>query len=483
MIKSIDSSKTLTIGQKSGQDPTERTPNTIFHASFDRHKEFDGDALSQTPIQVADASSTAQATTEAEAQADAMAEVESQSQQQSNVAAMALAAGLSMKASDNSNRLNATQTLTRVKLKETQVSKAPTFKNSEFNALFNLHPTLAVNLRQLNLIDHIQFSDQWLADLEQGEPPRLHTMVKKEDDVICVITPEELAFIKRSDSGSEVLTNATPIYDDIMEIKPEKIPSIQDQIVKAQTIALQSLVDNLETDDLNAIFKQESEEALLEINKSLIGQASITQTRDQFIQLLGKKRQDAVGIPYLVATQLLRQLQQQSTGSDSTGSDIKVLQKSGNGCVWANAAPHTGEPPLLITGIMPAPVEIQTAVSDMANKIKEHLFKAPSTGVTERVEEKFNGGVTTLNTKLSAAINAAKDTATAQIESEHLQCQQAVDTATAEFQTATKAVEDAKSVVTKISSEVDELNAQITTKNKEKQTQFNKKLNLKNNGQ
>ena len=60
-------------------------------------------------------------------------------------------------------------------------------------------------------------------------------MVKK-DKVIYVITPEELAFIKRSDSdsgeltdsnssnGSVNLTDATPIYDDIMEIKPDKIP-------------------------------------------------------------------------------------------------------------------------------------------------------------------------------------------------------------------------------------------------------------------
>ena len=341
-----------------------------------------------------------------------------------------------------------------------------------------------MNLRQLNLIEHIRFSNQWLADLQQGEPPRLHTMVKK-GNVIYVITPEELEFIKRSDSDSGVLTDATPIYDDIMGIKPEEISSIEEPIAKAQTIALQSLVDNLETDDLNAIFKQESEKALnninkslekylKEINESLIGQASITQTRKQFIQLLKEKRQGAVGIPYLVATQLLRQLQQQFTGSD-----IKVLQKSGNGCIWANAAPHTGEPPLLITGIMLAPVEIQTAVSDMANKIKEHLFKAPSPGVTKRVEDKFNGGVTTLNTKLSAAINAAKDTATAQIESEHLQRKQAVDTATAEFQTATKAVEDAKSVVTKISSEVDELNAQITTKNNEKVDAIQQEAELK----
>ena len=34
------------------------------------------------------------------------------------------------------------------------------------------HPTLAVNLRQLNVIDHIRFSDRWLADLQPGEPPR-----------------------------------------------------------------------------------------------------------------------------------------------------------------------------------------------------------------------------------------------------------------------------------------------------------------------
>lgn len=473
IIDESGSSKTLTISPESDQRSTDITPNTIFHASFRREQEFDQDALSQTPIQVADASSTAQATNQAEAETQGMAEVESQSQQQSIVSAMELAAVLRMDASDNSNRLNAPQTLTSVNLKETQVSKAPTFEKSEFDALFKLHPTLAVNLRQLNLIEHIRFSNQWLADLQQGEPPRLHTMVKK-NDVIYVITPEELAFIKRSDSGSEVLTDATPIYHDIMGKTKDEILDITNPRAKAQTIALQSLVDNLETDDLNAIFKQESEEALLDINKSLIGQASITQTRDQFIQLLGKKRQGAVGIPYLVATQLLRQLQQQSTGSD-----IKVLQKSDNGCVWANAAPHNGNPPLLITGIMLDPVEIQTAVSDMAKKIKEHLFKAPSSGVTERVEEKFNGGVTTLNTKLSDAINAAKNTATAQIESEHLQLKQAVDTATAEFQTATKAVEDAKSVVTKISSEVDELNAQITTKNNERADAIQQEAELK----
>ena len=134
IIKSIDSSKTLTIGQKSGQDPTERTPNTIFHASFDRHKEFDGDALSQTPIQVADASSTAQATNQAEAETQSMAEVESQSQQQSSVSAMALAAGLSMKASDNLNRLNAPIKLTGVKLKKLRwLAQHPYLKKVNLN--------------------------------------------------------------------------------------------------------------------------------------------------------------------------------------------------------------------------------------------------------------------------------------------------------------------------------------------------------------
>ena len=67
------------------------------------------ETLSQTPIQVADASSTAQATNQADAETQSMAEVESQSQQQSIVEAMELAAVLRMDASDNSNRLNATQ--------------------------------------------------------------------------------------------------------------------------------------------------------------------------------------------------------------------------------------------------------------------------------------------------------------------------------------------------------------------------------------
>ena len=202
MINTIDSSKTLTIGQKSDQGSTGITPNTIFHASFRREVEFDGDALSQNPHPSGRCQQYPQATNQADAETQSMAEVESQSQQQSSVKAMALAAVLRMDASDNSNRLNAPIKLTGVKLKQTQVvTTAPTFEKSEFDALFKLHPTLAVNLSQLNLIDHIKFSDQWLADLQPGEPPRLHTMVKK-DKVIYVITPEELAFIKRSDSDS-----------------------------------------------------------------------------------------------------------------------------------------------------------------------------------------------------------------------------------------------------------------------------------------
>ena len=203
-----------------------------------------------------------------------------------------------MDASDNSNRLNAPIKLTDVKLKQTQVvSTAPTFENSEFDALFKLHPTLAVNLRQLNLINHIRFSDRWLADLQPGEPPRLHTMVKK-DEVIYVITPEELAFNKRSNSesvaltdsnssnGNVNLTDATPIYDDIMEIKPGEIP--KDQLEKAQTIALQSLVDNLETNDLKSIFKNESETFLKDID--------LTQPLDGIINALQEKQRSSYGI-------------------------------------------------------------------------------------------------------------------------------------------------------------------------------------------
>ena len=139
-----------------------------------------------------------------------------------------------------------------------------------------------------------------------------------------------------SSNGSVNLTDATPIYDDIMEIKPDKIP--EDQIPKAQTIALQSLVDNLETNDLKSIFKNESETFLKGID--------LTQPLDGIIKALQEKQRSSYGIPHLVATQLLRQLQQQ--GQNVEGSPIKVLSRS---LTWENAKSNPA-PGIRIVGIM-----------------------------------------------------------------------------------------------------------------------------------